>query len=141
MPPIAVAATGLVLLFGLTLVGCDKGDRLATYETVGKVVFKDGSPLEGGTIIFESTDHPVTARATIQMDGSFELGTYEDDDGAVAGKHKVAIAPAMDMTVDRDEVRPPKLIHDRFRDVDSSGLEFEVVEDGTNEFEVTVGKR
>lgn len=139
--PMQSGSVQLVLLLSLAIVGCSKGDRLPTYETTGKVAYQDGSPLEGGTIIFESIDQPVTARATIGMDGTFTLGTYEEDDGAVAGKHRVAIAPAMDMTIDRDEVRPPKLIHDRFRDVETSGLEFEVVDGGLNEFEVQVRKR
>ena len=125
----------------LAFLGCSDTNRLKTYSASGKVVFKDGKPLEGGTILFESVDQPVTARATIGVDGGFQLGTYEESDGAVAGLHKVAIAPAMDMTVDRDEVRPPRLIHDRFRDVEMSGLEFDVTEDGPNEFEVLVSKK
>ena len=125
----------------LMLAGCGKDDRLRTYEATGRVTFGDGAPLEGGTIIFESVDHPVTARSPIELDGSFVLGTHESDDGAVAGKHKVAILPPMDMTVDRDEVRQPRLVHPRYSRVDESGLEFEVVEDGPNEFEVKVSRR
>ena len=137
----SLAIGSLVVLFGSGLVGCGRGDRLPTYEATGKVAFPDGAPLEGGTILSESVDQPVTARATIEMDGSFILGTYEEDDGAVAGKHKVAIVPPMDLTVDPDEVRPRRLIHDRYRHVDESGLEFEVVADQDNEFHIEVTRR
>ena len=68
---------------------------MPTYKTTGKVLFSDGKLLEGGTIVFESVDHPVTARSVIGLDGTFTLSTYGKGDGAVAGKHRVAISPAM----------------------------------------------
>ena len=123
------------------LAGCERGDRLPTYKATGSVSFPDGKPLAGGTIVFESVDDPVTARSVIELDGTFTLSTYGNGDGAVAGKHRVAISPAMNMAVDRDEVRAPRIIHPRYKDIDESGLEFEVNADGPNEFEVQVSQR
>ena len=134
---VTLVAAGLAP--GLT--GCGRGDRLPTYKTTGSVLFSDGKPLEGGTIVFESVDHPVTARSVIDLDGTFTLNTYGKGDGAVAGKHRVAISPAVNMAIDRDEVRPRRVIHPRFTDIDESGLEFEVNAEGPNEFEIEVSRR
>ena len=137
-----IAAAELTLALVISgLVGCGKGDHLPTYRTTGKVVFRDGKPLEGGTIIFESIDHPVSARSVIEPDGTFRLGTFVQGDGAVAGMHRAAISPPMDMTIDRDEVRTRRVIHPRYKDIEESGLEFEVGADGPNEFEVQVSRR
>ena len=133
------AATIAMLTMGLA--GCAKSDQLPTYRASGQVVFPDGKPLGGGTIVFESRDHPVTARGVIESDGSFRLSTYDQGDGAVAGPHRAAVSPAMDMTVDRDEVRMPLVVHPRYTDIDRSGLEFEVSSEGPNEFEVQVSRR
>ena len=134
------AAEITVALVVAGLVGCGKAGLLPTYRTTGTVVFRDGKPLEGGTIIFESVDHPVSARSVIEPDGTFRLSTYDEGDGAVAGLHRVAISPPMDMTVDRDEVRTRRVIHPRYTDIEASGLEFEVSADGPNEFEVQVSR-
>lgn len=135
----AKVVTGALVI--LTAAGCGTDGQLPTYRVTGKVMFPNGNALEGGTIIFESVDHPVSARSAIELDGTFRLGTYEEDDGAVAGKHRVAITPPMDMSVDRDQVRPKRLLHPRYSDMEASGLEFEVKEDGPNEFEVQVSRR
>lgn len=136
---LAITMLTACLVPGLT--GCGRGGGLPTYKTTGSVSFSDGKPLAGGTIVFESVDHPVTARSVIGLDGTFTLSTYDQGDGAVAGKHRVAISPAMNMAVDRDEVRAPRVIHPRYKDIDESGLEFEVKADGPNEFEVQVSPR
>ena len=91
--------------------------------------------------MFESVDHPLTARSVIDLDGTFTLSTYDPGDGAVAGKHRVAIIPPMNMAVDRDEVRAPRVIHPRYADIDESGLEFEVKSEEPNEFEIKVSRR
>ena len=36
-------------------------------------------------------EHGITATGTIQHDGSFVLGTYTADDGAVAGDHRAIV--------------------------------------------------
>ncbi len=133
-----LALAMLSALPGVT--GCGR-DGLPTYPVTGKVVFPNGRPLEGGTIVFESVDHPVAARSVIDMDGSFRLGTYEKGDGAVAGLHRVGITPADPMEIDRDERRPPRVIHPKYKDIDESGLEFEVQAKGPNEFEIEVSRR
>jgi hypothetical protein len=120
------------------ILGCGKSGRLATYKTTGRVAYEGGAPLKGGSIMFEAIDHPVMARAMIGDDGSFELGTYAVGDGAVAGKHRVAISPAIPLEVDPDAGSIPPTIDSRYLHMDSSGLEYTVTEQGPNHFEIIV---
>jgi hypothetical protein len=116
--------------------GCN-GDRVATYATSGKVVFEDGRPLGGGSVIFQSDEHPLTARGMIQEDGTFELGTYETGDGAVAGKHQVAVlAPKAQQDTDEQVVLPE--IDVKYQDPRRSEIVLEVTPDGDNQFQITV---
>ncbi len=56
----------------------------------GKVTYK-GQPLTKGTIRFEP-DYGRMATGKIQSDGTFVLSTLSQDDGVVAGFHKVSIS-------------------------------------------------
>lgn len=127
-----IAAVALV-------VGCNRSDRLPTYAVSGRVILPDGSPVGPGTIIFESHEHAMAARGTIHPDGSFTLGTYEEDDGAVAGLHTATVIPAApdDFDPDTQPYAPPP-IDQRYMHPDTSGLEFEVKEQGPNRIDVVV---
>lgn len=79
-----VLATALIL----TCLGCGKSSNMAPVN--GKVLL-DGQPLTQGVVM----TLPVSgrgAKAKIQSDGSFELGTETSADGATIGVHKVAVA-------------------------------------------------
>ena len=80
---------GLILL-SILLGGCGN-DQLPTYPTHGKVVFPDGRPVRTGVVELESMDHDITATGKINTDGTFVLGTYDSDDGAVSGFHRVIV--------------------------------------------------
>ena len=117
-----------------TFPGCGGAGQLQTYHTTGKVHFADGTPLPGGSVVFQSVEHRLTANAPIQEDGTFQLGTYEPGDGAVAGKHTAAVQPPMT----NPDMGPRVPIHPRFRRMETSGLEFTVTEEGPNEFDILV---
>ena len=89
----------IVLAILACLQGCGS-DHPPTYPVSGKVVFEDGKPLTtGGLVLLESVvteGLPVNARGTINADGTFELTTFEDGDGAVAGKHRMLVRPQRD---------------------------------------------
>ena len=76
----------------LLLVVCGGGvDRLPT-ATVSATITLDGEPLKKGRVTFVPQDgsgRPATG--ITQSDGSFVLGTYDDDDGAILGWHRVAV--------------------------------------------------
>jgi hypothetical protein len=63
----------------------------------GKVVFRQGGALNGGTILFQSLVKPeVSASGKIEADGSFELKSFiagDEAPGALAGSHRVTITP------------------------------------------------
>ena len=123
--------------------GCSSRHPAATYPVSGKVVFADGAPLStGGIILFKSVateDQPTfDARGAIEADGTFRLFTFEEGDGAVAGKHQVLVRAKRDAAdyLERGII-PQPVIDPRFEHYETSGLEF-TVEEGSNEFTVTV---
>lgn len=75
------------------LLGCDGQRNPATYPVQGVVRFEDGTLLRDGTVEFESTsaENPPTARGKIGPDGMFRLGTFDRDDGALPGEHRVIV--------------------------------------------------
>ena len=85
-------------------------------------ILVNGRPLRGGTVVFtpdvkRGARGPVSF-AVLDDDGSFELAS-ENGPGAVAGWHRVTVAPPPEST---------DLIAglERYRHPDLSGLEFEV---------------
>src|SRR5436190_8873345 len=86
-------------LLALAVAGCSS----ATYPVEGKVLTRDGQvvkELEGGTVVFETEDGKVSAQGAIGADGSFRMSTYQQNDGARPGKHRVLISPAPVMDLD-----------------------------------------
>jgi hypothetical protein len=91
-----------LLVFGLCLLsGCNSKVKLpATHPVRGKVVFRQGGVLPGGTITFRSQVNPaVSASSRIGPDGTFELKSFiagDEAPGAPAGLHSVIIVPPLD---------------------------------------------
>jgi len=83
-----------VLLLGCAALGCGQKHDLA--PAGGKVTL-DGRPLSGGGVVFAPIARGNAAEAgkpsygDIQPDGTFVLGTYDESDGAVIGKHSATI--------------------------------------------------
>jgi len=66
---------GLVVLLSVGALGCGGGDRMPkTHPLKGKVVFKGGRPVSGGSIAFECTIGAALWRAGsgLAPDGTFE---------------------------------------------------------------------
>ena len=96
----------------------------------GMVVYPDGQPLTRGTVEFElvtDKDH-ITATGEINPDGTFQLGTFEEADGAVIGSHRAAVIADFDIGTEeeRPELLPPAILDPKFSDLDTSGLKFEI---------------
>lgn len=119
--------TPLGLLF-IFVVGCNR--QPATYLVHGTVVYPDGKPLTRGTVEFEALGQtkPVTASGEISPDGTFRLGTFLSNDGAVAGEHRVAVISDYEIGtgVERPGELPPPRLHSKFRSFKTSGLKFTV---------------
>jgi hypothetical protein len=113
----------------LVTTGCTDPEQ-RTYEVRGLVRYTDGKLLRDGTVEFEVMDrkNPMTATGDIQPDGTFELGTFEMADGAVAGRHRVVvIADQNDASRhERPWLLPTVKLHPKYRAFDTSGLQYEV---------------
>jgi hypothetical protein len=117
--------------------GCGAGN---TYPVRGKVVFKDGTPLTGGLVRFQPVDEKiqVSPRGDIQQNGTFILGTYKEDDGAIPGKYQVAITPPP-RPKQREKPLGKPIIDPRFESYETSGLEVEVAR-RKNDFTIEVDR-
>lgn len=87
----------------------------------GSVLYK-GKPLTGGTVRFEPEDGGREASGNIEPDGTFTLTTFQAADGAVAGKHRVAVDPPADK---------PKALPAKYKSAASSGIVLDVSSDKT----------
>ena len=117
----------LFLSLGLAA-GC--GGPPKTYLVHGTVVFPDGQPLIRGTVEFEALGQtkPITASGEIAKDGTFQLGTFAANDGAIAGEHRVAVISGYEIGtgVERPGELPPPQLDPKFRSVKTSGLKFTI---------------
>lgn len=124
--------------FTLILAGAAGCGSSKTYPVTGKIILKDGSPLSGGLVRFRPVDEKlqVSARGDIQQNGTFIVGTYKEDDGAVPGKYQVAITPPPRPKVREKPLGKP-IIDPRFENFETSGLEVEVAR-RKNDFTIEV---
>ena len=113
----------LISILTLALTGCNSAK---THPVNGTVKFKDGadgSALAGYIVDFESVEQKVSGSGEVQADGTFKISTYGDNDGAVPGKHRVAVSPPLPLP----DVTPPKpLIPTKLGGLETSGLEVEI---------------
>ncbi len=138
------------LIFGLAaaflfplMLGCGS-DQLPTYPVSGTIEFPDGTHPMFGDIEFYNSQHKINARGKIQRDGSFTVGTYTDNDGAVEGKHQIiALQVSGNYLTEKlnDSIKHDHgdLINSSFFDYRTSGLECEIVP-GDNQVNLTVRK-
>jgi hypothetical protein len=121
------------LLFG----GCGKGDRLETAKVTGTVTL-DGKPLTIGAVVF-TPERGRAATGHLQSDGSYALGTYRPGDGAVLGKHCVAVIAREETSggIGRSAEKSGAWVAPQFySDFTKSGLTFEVKSDGPNVYDI-----
>ncbi len=137
-------------VFAAGALGCGGGGS-TTYPVTGRVTFPDGKPLSTGTVEFQPVapsgdgEKPsanptgrISARGMIQADGSYALGTFGTDDGAVEGKHRVLVTPGLPPGPINPASPSKPVIHSRFQRYETSGLEFTVTPDGPSTFDITV---
>jgi hypothetical protein len=108
--------------------GCGPKAQLpSTYPVHGKVVFRQGGPLAGGDIYFQSEADPnVSAAGLIAPDGAFEVTSFiagARAAGAVPGRHRVLVIPPSP---------------DNSQSVPSVPPQFVEVAPGENDFTITI---
>lgn len=78
------------LLVAALCAGC--GTRPpATAPVTGRVLL-DGQPLAAAAVLFEPVEGGVPARGSTGPDGTFTLNTFARGDGALLGRHRVAVS-------------------------------------------------
>jgi hypothetical protein len=124
----AVAGLGL-----LCLIGCGSKKY---YPVHGKLVYADNQQpvkeLAGFEVIFTSEKLGKNARGTIKEDGSFQLGTEKDNDGAPPGEYVVTLTQPF-----REPERPyvgDRVVDRDYEDPSKTDLKAEVKPDDKNEF-------
>lgn len=82
----------LVLLASTTVLVCGGcgSDYPETAQVQGKITFKE-APVVTGRIIFYPTSGARLSSGEIKSDGSYALTTFNPNDGALLGKHRVTI--------------------------------------------------
>jgi hypothetical protein len=123
---------------GLTLTGCSGSGPATTFQVSGTVKFPDGQPLTAGRILFRpDKDAKYSARGGILEDGTFELSTFNEGDGAIAGVHKVMITPEVDRAALDEPAATRKrampVIDIQYQSLRDTPLEVTVTADGSSE--------
>ena len=112
----------ILFLLPVFLVGCSDHVHIS-----GRVTYSDdGTPLEAGTVIFEtSTFH---ARGEIGQDGRYTLATHRPGDGLPPGMYRVYVATAFRYETPPGSERSIEipLIAPQFTEAATSGLEVNV---------------
>ena len=72
----------------MLLAGCGSG-RPETAAVAGKISYQGKAVTAGKIMFYPESGRP--AVGTIQADGSYQLTTFDEGDGAVLGKHQVTI--------------------------------------------------
>src|SRR5262245_58302614 len=94
--------TVIVAVSLLALVGCGRSGGFETAKVKG-VVTLDGKPFTaGGTVVFEPERQGKMAIGSIEADGTFNLTTYKKGDGAIVGRHRVAVTPLIGQISDKE---------------------------------------
>ncbi|MFM7207045.1 MAG: hypothetical protein ACKO4T_10300 [Planctomycetaceae bacterium] len=128
---ITAAITALVLI---AIAGCGP-KRPATVPVRGTVTL-DGKPVASATVLFQPPQG-VPGRAITGGDGGFTLTTFIDGDGAIPGRHRVAVTKFTITGLTESEggvsgaatpgaVRETWITPQKYASLTDSGLEVEV---------------
>jgi hypothetical protein len=127
-----------VCLIVLGLLAGAAGCGEQRYAVSGKVAFADGTPLDAGTVMGETTladGKTIMVQSSIAPDGTFSLGAERPGDGVPPGKYKLLVAPRAMSEVEERTLAP--FIDRKWVRFESSGLELDVTASKTD-FNITV---
>jgi len=122
------------------LCSCAKDQRPPLYPVQGKV-FCQGKPAAGAMLFFhpgEGGANPagMLPHGVVEADGSFRVGTYEEQDGAQAGQYRVTVRWTSKAKSSDDDER--SLLPSRYLNPGTSGLRAEVRNEPTElQFQLT----
>lgn len=122
------AALSLFVMSLAAVGGCSESGNPKTYPVKGKVSYR-GQPVTSGIVMLTPDGKGHAATGALETGGTFQLTTFEKNDGAVPGKYNVAIQvfPAEGAGLPGAEFgnkRPP--IPQKYMSDSSSGLTAEI---------------
>jgi hypothetical protein len=141
-----VAVLALLIALGCATKDHWQEGRPPVAPTAG-VVTHDGQPLSGANVVFLPKTGTHTAFATTDDEGRFQLTTFDENDGAVAGEYDVTVTH---LVIENDadprdpEHLPPlhhaeySLIPEHYYDRAKSGLTATVPEGGTDSLTIAL---
>jgi hypothetical protein len=112
-----------ISMIAIIFAGCGRGNRPVLARVAGTVSY-NGKPLARGKMVFV----PSQGRSAVGkiVDGRiFEVTTFDRNDGAVVGPHKIQIASFVREPTAMEIV--PWAIPERYGNVSTSGLTAEVI--------------
>lgn len=113
----------LVFVCLISFLGLGCGDGRPKRVPVMGQVFIDGVPLTHGTIqVIPEGDR--AAFGEIRSDGTFDLTTFDENDGCVPGKHKVAVVATETIDAQSQRWHAPK----KYMSPETSGLTVEITD-------------
>jgi len=125
----------ILLALPLAASGCGSKSERETAIVKGTVTF-NGKPLHTGSVVMVPDGGGPTAQGRVGADGTYEMGTYTETDGAIPGKHSVmllSIAESAgptglpeDTAMKRGGGQTTSIIPEKFGDLSTSGLKCEV---------------
>jgi hypothetical protein len=129
----------LLSLAAVALSGCGGGDPYAvkTVPAAGSVTYK-GKPLSNGTIMFQPVKEEGRPASGVIQDGKFTLTTYNEGDGAVAGKHKVAVVVANEVKTKDGDTTLKYIVPQKYASPETSGVEVDVPDNGSQDLKVEI---
>ncbi|MCC9604778.1 hypothetical protein LOC68_26305 [Blastopirellula sp. JC732] len=80
-----------IALFAVYLLAAASGCGSQTSSVTGMITLSNGSPVTRGRIIFTSPELQVSANGSIESDGSYQLSTYDLNDGTLPGNYVVTV--------------------------------------------------
>ena len=160
LPNIAVLPV-LFLTLATSLTGCNQGDRPTIVRASGKVTL-NGAPVAGASVSFQPVGGGRPCGGVTNAQGIYEITSYEQNDGAPVGEHRVAIikiagegarkpaeaAPAEDPSMALSDISGPGeteapakqpettyLVPQKYSDPATSGLTVNVPAEGSDKLD------
>lgn len=127
--------TALAFGVGIGAAGCANSDGAAAVPVSGTVTYQQ-RPVPKGSVQFV----PDVGRGAFGVieDGKFTLSTYGNNDGAIPGKHKVAVIYSEPDTKKRKDgdTAEKYLIPQRLSSPETSGIEIEIPPKGDRDVKI-----
>lgn len=112
--------------------GCGQSDRPQLAPVTGAVLL-DGQPMEGAAVMFIPVAGGRPAQGLTDAQGKFRLTTFEENDGAIVGEHKVSVtkmkvtgatetAEGLSGTVDAANIQETWIVPQRYSLPETSNL-------------------